>query len=127
MPEVPIAEAVTRLGVSESTLRRRIRKGELKARQVETPQGFVYLVEVPDGASPESPRDGEDGEGLRELLEAKDALIAAKDEEIAVLKEELGRRANETHELHVLLQQQQKALPPPARGWLSGAWHRLFG
>ena len=46
--EVPIIEAANSLGVSVDTIRRRISKGELKARKVPSPHGEIYMVEIPD-------------------------------------------------------------------------------
>ena len=48
MKEVPILDAAKILNVSMDTVRRRIGKGELKARKVPSPHGETYLVEVPD-------------------------------------------------------------------------------
>jgi len=43
---VPLSEAVTRLGVSERTLRRRLAAGTLAGVQVATPQGYRWYVDV---------------------------------------------------------------------------------
>ena len=48
MATVTIQEAAQRLGVSQDTVRRRIRKEELQARQTPTPQGFRWVVELED-------------------------------------------------------------------------------
>ena len=45
---VSIDEAARHLGVSQDTIRRRIRNGELDAHQVERPQGYTWRVEFPD-------------------------------------------------------------------------------
>ena len=48
MKEVPITDAAKILNISMDTVRRRISKGELKARKVPSPHGETYLVEVPE-------------------------------------------------------------------------------
>ena len=48
MPYVSIQEAARRLDASESTIRRKIKAGELHAIQEETIQGYRWLVEVSD-------------------------------------------------------------------------------
>ena len=45
---VSIDEAARLLGVSQDTVRRRIRNGELEAHQVARPQGYTWRVEFPD-------------------------------------------------------------------------------
>jgi len=49
---LPIAEAAAVLGLSEKTIRRRIKAGTLQANRVVTPQGHVWLVNVTGVASP---------------------------------------------------------------------------
>src|SRR5262245_52464939 len=49
---VGMAEAVARLGPSEHAVRRRSKAGELRARQVPTPQGHRWQIEVPRGDAP---------------------------------------------------------------------------
>ena len=50
MDLVTMAEAAQRLGVSIDTVRRRLRRGELQGRHQPTPQGFIWLVQVPEPA-----------------------------------------------------------------------------
>ena len=103
MKEVPILDAAKILNVSMDTVRRRIGKGELKARKVPSPHGETYLVEVPDDADPprEVPEDKEDNP----------LAIEAMRKTISILETELEARRREVQELHVLLQQAQKQLP----------------
>ena len=44
---VSITQAAERIGVSPDTIRRRLKRGELKGRQERTAQGFVWQIEVP--------------------------------------------------------------------------------
>lgn len=53
---IPIAEAARLLGVSPTTVKRRIRAGTLEAEQLQRPQGFEYRVRVQvDGARDDAP------------------------------------------------------------------------
>lgn len=45
---VSIQEAAAMVGKSVQTLRRLIKKGDLKAKRVKTPQGFSYVIELQD-------------------------------------------------------------------------------
>ena len=104
MKEVPIIDAAKILNISMDTVRRRISKGELKARKVPSPHGETYLVEVPEEPGPvsEVPEDKEDNP----------LAIEAMRKTISILETELEARRREVQELHVLLQQAQKQLPP---------------
>jgi excisionase family DNA binding protein len=63
MAKVSIAEAARRLGISQDTVRKRLRLGELAGEQVRAPGGFRWLVELPgENAEPqgqgETPQEG---------------------------------------------------------------------
>jgi excisionase family DNA binding protein len=104
MQEVTIAEAAKCLGISIDTVRRRISKEELKARKVPSPHGEIYLVELPGDVTPsqESPKEKADNT----------SEVDAMRKTISILEIELEARRREVQELHVLLQQSQKQLPP---------------
>ena len=104
MQEVTIAEAAKCLGMSIDSIRRRIAKEELKARKVPSPHGEIYLVEIPDDAVPAKAEDEEKEENT--------VAIEAMRKTISILETELDARRREVQELHVLLQQAQKQLPP---------------
>ena len=98
MGDVSIQEAAMRLGVSTETIRRRLHKRVLKGRQETTPQGFVWTVELPEDLQGQ-PEHGDPYADLREM--------------VATLKEELASKNSQIEQLHVLLQQQARALPSP--------------
>jgi hypothetical protein len=104
MQEVTIAEAARCLGMSIDSIRRRIAKGELNAHKVPSPHGEIYMVEIPEDALP-SPETND------EKIDST-ATIDAMLKTISVLENELDARRREVQELHVLLQQAQKQLPP---------------
>jgi len=83
---VTIQEAAKRLGVKEDAIRKRIQRGTL--RHEKTPEGrvFVWVDAAPD-ATQDTTQDA-----YRDV--SHDALLTAKDETIAALREQLAQ-ANE--------------------------------
>ena len=75
---VSIKEAAQRLGVVEATVRRHIRNRELVAHQVPRPQGFVWMVELPDDEAGKPDNNGmseELVESLRDTIRRQDETI----------------------------------------------------
>jgi hypothetical protein len=104
---MPIREAARRLGVSQDTIRRRIRRGDLTAAREPTAQGFVWLVDLPEEEAetgePAPAGSASDLDHARELNR--------------ILLTELEARRREVSELHVLLSQAQRQLTAgPIRG-----------
>jgi hypothetical protein len=126
MERVSIPEAARRLGVTQDTIRRRIRKGELAAYQEPRPQGYVWFVDVPEEelSSEEPPYpDCKEETGEVQLLREVMELLR---EELKTKDRQLQAREREVQELHVLLQQSQTALPAAGdhRSWWRKLWHR---
>jgi excisionase family DNA binding protein len=132
MQQVSIDEAARLLGVSQDTIRRRIRNGELKAHQETRPQGYVWRVILPD-KEPEPEGQNHVGntylsseliEALRDTIQRQDDTIAQLWTQLEAKDGQLETRAREVQELHVLLQQAQAVLPAPRdnRPW----WQRLW-
>ncbi len=126
MERVSILEAARRLGVTQETIRRRIRKGELAAYQEPRPQGYVWFVDVPEEELPsEEPpyadfkEKANETELLREMMELLREELKTKDRQ-------LESKDQQIKELHVLLQQFQMALPAAGdnRSWWDKLWHR---
>jgi hypothetical protein len=105
---LPITEAAKRLRLSEQTVRRRIHSGELPGIQVDTPQGFIWMIELPDDSSVGESDTGEIA-ALRELIDNLNG-------QAQLMKEQLGSKDRQIEQLHVLLQQAQAALPAPREG-----------
>jgi excisionase family DNA binding protein len=119
MEEITIAQAAERLGVSMDTIRRRISKGEIKARKVPSAHGEMYVVELPEDAAPEPAPPREKAENTGE--------VEALRQTISILETELEARRREVQELHVLLQQAQAALPPGRSSSVNNSiWRRLM-
>lgn len=107
---VPVAEAARRLGLSVSTVKRRILAGTLEAEQIQRRQGTAYRVKVPRDV-PDTSRERSDLETvppstetyrdvpaeisaatapLLERLAVADQTIAEKDATIRTLERENG-------------------------------------
>jgi helix-turn-helix protein len=122
--QVTIPEAARMLRVSEHTVRRRLRSGELQGSQVASVGGFTWMVDIPDELLIGSPVSGETAVTAM-LIARLEAQIASQEAQIAAQYEELEARRREVQELHVLLQQAQAALPSPKEErylW----WRRLW-
>jgi hypothetical protein len=115
--QVTIQEAAHKLGVAESTIRRRLRNGELEGQQMTTPQGYTWMVELSEDmlSEQEDQPTGEDGV-LRELVDVLRYQVTG-------LEGQLGTKDRQIEQLHVLLQQVQAALPPPRT---NRPWWRIW-
>src|SRR5947209_5091031 len=105
MEQLTIKQTALRLGVSDVTIRRMIKRGELTAVQQETPQGFVWMIKLPEAEAPNEPPPSS---------AQQDETLVLLRETVTMLSRELESRTREVQELHVLLQQAQ-ALALPAR------------
>lgn len=89
--ELTIEDAAARLGVSVSTVRRRIRDGLLMAERVTTPQGFKYRLLLPNSPPgdppPESPPPSNPDE-MAALRDERDWLRSRVEELTALLNRE---------------------------------------
>lgn len=95
----PIADVARAYGVSVDTIRRRIRKGELQGRKEQTPQGFRWVLPMPD--------PGETLPGHETGVAVPQPDHAAM---VEVLQGELAARNAEIERLHTLLDTQARAL-----------------
>jgi predicted transcriptional regulator len=125
MASLTIKEAAERLGISEVTIRRRLRMGQLKGYQESPPTG-KWFIEVSDDDVEQGEVDRDEDDDSLELVGALRDTIKRQDEVIALLKHQLEAREREVQELHVLLQQFQIALPAARdnRPWWDKLWHR---
>jgi hypothetical protein len=114
---VTIPQAAQALGISVVTVRRRLKRGELRGQKVPTVAGFEWRILVPSalvdasaGAASSPPEQGPTHPGDEG---ADQRLIAALQAQLAEYRTELDARRREVQELHVLLARWQPALPPP--------------
>jgi Helix-turn-helix domain len=92
--QVTIPEAARMLRVSEHTVRRRLRSGELQGSQVASVGGFTWMVDIPDELLIGNPASGETA--VTALLIARlEAQIVSQEAQIAAQYEELEARRPE--------------------------------
>ena len=118
--EVSIHEAARLLGVSDHTVRRRLRNGELKGRQVANAGGFAWVIHLEDDLQ-------EDNNSSPGEVAALKALIARLEAQISAQETELEARRRETQEFLFLIQQLQRALPDPNHQGNTRPWWRFWG
>jgi excisionase family DNA binding protein len=100
-----LREAAAWLGVSVDTVRRRIDRGDLRARREERPQGYRWLVDVSEAPSAPAPRDpgastqDTSGQALA-VAEAENRVLR---ETVTLLSAELEARRREASELHRMI------------------------
>jgi hypothetical protein len=101
---VSVKDAAAALGLSELTVKRRIKAGTLKGQQEKTTTGFRWLVELPEGISIDTSTPSEDSkdEGWIEL-------VSELRQQNDWFKQELDKRGREVSELHILLRREQEA------------------
>jgi hypothetical protein len=123
--QVTIAEAARILGVPEKTVRRQVRNGELPGAQSDTPQGFRWMVELPDG-EPQQENYSENYTVLRELVGVLREELTIRDRQLEAKDQQLESKDKQIEQLHVLLQQAQAVLPAPrdTRPWWRRVWRR---
>ena len=123
-----IPEAAHALGVSLITIRRRIKRGELRGQRLKTPQGFEWRVILPvqvvernqDGKSQATPPASQASDQTatqsheqatdQRLIEALQDHNATLQAEVAGLQTELDARRREVQALLTLLAQTQQRL-----------------
>ncbi len=112
--------------MSESTLRRRLRSGQVNAHQVETPQGFKWWVDI-DIDDTSDQVNGQVNAQVDDQVNI--GPLEEKERTIRLLAEQVEAQRQQIRELHVLLQTAQAALPPPTepeperrRGFWSWLW-----
>jgi hypothetical protein len=110
--QVAIPEAAQLLRLSEYTVRRRLRTGELTGHQVASPGGFTWMVEVPDDLAQDAPESGEIAE-MRASMARMEAHIMSLEGQLQAKDRQLESKDRQIEQLHVLLQQAQAALPVP--------------
>jgi len=106
--QVSMAQAAQQLNVSVDTVRRRLAKGELNGTQDPTPQGYRWLIDLPDTTPADPSIHPSDATAPATL----DALLTV----IGTLETQLAAQNNQIGELHRLLA--QTALNAvPVRPW----------
>ena len=133
-----MAEAAKCLGVSVDTIRRRLRKGELQGYQQPRPQGFVWVIEIPEELDDpgstfaktvaDIPVNNGGSNGgdrrLEEVVAVLQAQVTSHQRQMEAHQDELTAKNKQIEQLHILLQQAQAALPAPKESRHS--WWRVW-
>lgn len=127
LQRLSIEDAATRLGVSVSTLRRRIRAGALTVERSPTPQGYRYAVLLPDpeaaappgeDAAPPPPATPGMADLLAQVMSERDWLRQRVEEQ----EQTIARLTQQAEHYQVLLRGEQDTVrllthtteaPPP--------------
>ena len=114
MARLSIPEAVHTLGLSQDTIRKRLRSGDLEGQKVKGAGGFRWEVFVADDPTVKGvTQDGNHGDDAQDGNHANDAQDGAL---VEILREELAEKNRQISELHRLLA--QTALnAAPGRPW----------
>ena len=131
---VSVSEAARSLGVSEETVKRRIRRGELNGQQQPRPQGYAWMVDIPEEVLASTAQhdtttthdDDTDHNTSSGEIRRLEEMVQLLRQQLNVYQEEVESRRREVQELHVLLQQAQAALPAPrnSKPWWRRVWRR---
>jgi hypothetical protein len=136
MELVSMTEAAQRMGVSTDTIKRRLRRGELKGRKQPRPQGFTWLIELEaeyergngtkasTQAETSARTDARMGavERLEELIASLQSQVASQQEQLVVKDHQIETKDQQISELHILLQR-GLSLPAPRSG---RSWWRFW-
>jgi len=113
MEKLTIAQAAPKLGLSQDTVRRRLKTGELAGERLKAAGGFRWMVNVDDDTEAEqsNPPVAEDNDLVNVLkgqVQSFQDQLTERAKEISALHQEIG-------ELHQLLG--VKALEAAKRPW----------
>ena len=108
MARLSIPEAVHILGLSQDTIRKRLRSGELQGQKVKGAGGFRWEVFVADDPTVKSDTNDDTNDG---------ALVDQIQARIDSLEAQLTTRAGEINQLHRLLAQTALNAAPDRPWW----------
>lgn len=92
MERVTLPEAARRLGVTDTTVRRRLRAGELQGEQEQTPQGYRWWIYLPEGSEATSGPTG------AQVVTDNAALVVALQAQVTWLRERVEKAEREREE-----------------------------
>ena len=117
---VTMTEAARRLDVTVETVKRRLRRGELQGHKQPRPQGFTWLIEMPedtgdqDSTPSDTPTSNAEVHRLEDMVSLLQRELAITREELehqrSMYQSELVSKNKQIEQLHVLLLA-QAALP----------------
>ena len=126
MALVTVGEAAGRLKVSTQTVKRRLKSGSLQGEQKDTPQGYIWLVNIPEDEADTTSRNGDipsdTSADTSKEMQRLDQMITMLEKELEYRGRQIENKDQQISELHVLLQQAQAALPAPKENHHSVWW-----
>ena len=127
--EMTIQAASLSLGISETTIRRRLRKGSIAGRKNPSPSGYTWVVEVPEHlGQADHTRVSEDIHLSTPTSKLNDYAAAnhveALEGTIVMLREQLLATNSQLGHALSVIGEFQKALPAPAT---SRQWWKVWG
>jgi hypothetical protein len=130
MPLVTVGEAADRLKISTQTVKRRLKNGALKGEQKDTPQGYIWLVDISEAETDTTILNGDisgdTSAAISREIQRLEQMLEILQKELEHRDEQLETKDRQIEQLHVLLQQAQAALPAPRdhRSWWQRVWRR---
>ena len=103
-----IGQAATTLGVSEKTIRRRIKKGLLEARLVGEPPHYEIDESIIGGGEEVSRQTDEYVQPRKETIDPTALGSRGYEDLVDMLKKQLSEKDGQIKELHILLQAAQE-------------------
>ena len=121
MATMTIQDAAHKLGISEITVRRKLKSGHLVGQQEESPKGrwWVEISDEQHSFDIES-KSGGDREPNAHVAD----LVQILKDQVSSLQHHVDIREREVGELHVIIQQQALALPSTVIGGTKW-WNKL--
>ena len=103
-----IGQAATTLGVSEKTIRRRIKKGLLEARLVGEPPHYEIDESIIGVREEVSSQPEGDDRPVKEAIDQTTFGVRGYEDLVDMLKKQLSEKDGQIKELHILLQAAQE-------------------
>jgi len=116
MEKLTIAQAAAHLSLSQDTVRRRLRNGEIDGHQEPCAGGFKWIVDL------DAAKDSGDASVITENGATNSDLVEMLKGQVHDLRDQLDTRAREISELHQLLAARSLA-PGVIRPWWA-FWRR---
>ena len=124
-----INESAQQMGISADTVKRRLRSGHLVGHQQPTPQGFTWLIEMPDTAAPaiapaDAPPVNSDVHIIDDIVPVMQSQIQTLQDQVQLMGQQLDTKDHQISELLTVVRQAQAMLPAPKAS--RRHWWRLW-
>ncbi len=110
MDKLSVSEAASRLGVTQSAVRKRVQRGQIPYEKDERGHTFVYLSRDESRNGSRDEHTGPSRETARD--ESRDAYVSALEDQVRDLRERLDRAEEANREHRRLLAAALERIPP---------------